>query len=172
MRVLLYEWCVSGGLTGPDAPVLVPPHASAADLEPLAREGRAMLLALLHDGLRAGHLELHAIVDATRPIALPAGVQVHEVAAREELRALAAAACRCDAAIIVAPETGGILAGRVAIARAAGADVIACGPAFLAMAADKQATILALAAAGVPVPAGRRLEAGAAWPEAFLRPAV
>jgi predicted ATP-grasp superfamily ATP-dependent carboligase len=172
MRVLLYEWCVSGGLAGPDAKVLVPPHASAADLEPLAHEGRSMLLALIHDGMRAGNLELHAIVDATRPLALPARVKVHEVAAAEELQTLAAAAGWCEAAIIVAPETGGILAGRVAVARAAGADVIACGPAFLAMAADKQATVLALTAAGVPVPAGRRLEAGAAWPEAFLRPAV
>lgn len=172
MRVLVYEWCSSGGLTGPDAARLVPRSAAAADLEPLAREGRAMFLALLHDGCRDHRLQLHAVVDEHRPLPLPEGVRRIDVPPAAELDRLVHAARGCEAAVIVAPETGGILARRVAAVRAGGVDVIAPGPRFLELAADKQATILALAAAGVPVPAGRRLEAGAPWPAAFVRPAV
>jgi predicted ATP-grasp superfamily ATP-dependent carboligase len=172
MRLLVYEWCCSGGLTDSDRNVLVPLESPAADLEPLAREGRAMFTALISDGCGAEGLELHALVDATRPLVLPGCVQVHPVAVGEERTALVAAARGCDAVLIVAPETGGIFAARVAAVRAAGVDVIAPGPNFIALASDKQATILALAAAGVPVPAGRRLATGEAWPSGFHRPAV
>jgi predicted ATP-grasp superfamily ATP-dependent carboligase len=74
--------------------------------------------------------------------------------------------------IVVAPETAGLLASRVAAVRQAGGNVLAPDAAFLEVAADKQATAQALAAAGVPVPAGRFLPAGAAWPAGFARPAV
>jgi len=172
MRLLVYEWCCSGGLTSPDATALVPPAASVGELEPLAREGRAMFRAALDDGRRSPDLEIHAVVDATRSLALPAGIQVHPVAAGNELPTLVAAARGCDLTLIIAPETGGILATRVAAVRAAGGEVLASGPRLLALAADKQATILALAAAGVPVPAGRRLAAGEHWPLAFHQPAI
>jgi predicted ATP-grasp superfamily ATP-dependent carboligase len=89
-----------------------------------------------------------------------------------ELDVLAAAAATADAALVVAPETGGILARRVAAVQNAGGRPLACDPAFITIAADKQATALALAAAGVPVPAGRSLEPGAAWPPEFFRPAI
>ena len=172
MRLLVYEWCCSGGLTGPDAMALVPKAASASDLEPLTREGRAMFRAALCDGCRSADLEIHAVVDATRPLALPAGVRVHAVAAGDELPALVAMAHGCDLALIIAPETGGILAARVAAVRAVGIEVLAPGPRFLSLAADKQATVLALAAAGMPVPPGRRLAAGEHWPTEFHRPAI
>ncbi len=172
MRVLVYEWCCSGGLSGPDTAVVAPASASVAELESLTPEGRAMFLAVLQDGCRAADLELHALVDEARALALPAGVQLHPVAAGTERAALVATARDCDAVLVIAPETGGILADRVAAARATGTDVIAPGPRFIALAADKQATILALAAAGLPVPAGRTLAAGEQWPSAFRRPAV
>ena len=172
MRVLVYEWCCSGGLTGPDAAPLVPAAASPADLESLAREGRAMFLEVLRDGCRAPGLDMHAVVDATRPVAVPAGVQVHPVAAGDECDSLVAVAKACDIALLIAPETEGLLARRVAAVRAAGVDVIAPGPRFIDLASDKQATILALAAAGIPVPAGRELAAGESWPTGFRRPAV
>ncbi len=131
-----------------------------------------MFLAVLQDGCRAADLELHALVDEARAMVLPAGVQPHPVAAGAERAALVAAARDCDAVLVIAPETGGILADRVAAARATGTDVIAPGPRFIALAADKQATIQALAAAGLPVPAGRTLAVEDHWPTAFHRPAV
>lgn len=131
-----------------------------------------MFLAALLDGCRATDLELHALVDETQEIILPAGVEPHPVAAGDERAALVAMARACDAVLVIAPESGGILADRVAAARVTGADVIAPGPRFIALAADKQATILALAAAGLPVPAGRTLAGGEQWPTAFRRPAV
>jgi predicted ATP-grasp superfamily ATP-dependent carboligase len=138
----------------------------------LAREGRAMLLAVLADAARSRALEVTALIDDSVPFDLPVRGARAAVPSGEEIGCLQEAAAACDVAIIIAPETAGILAGRVAAARAVGAEVIAPDAAWLALAADKQATVLALAAAGVPVPPGRALDVGAAWPQGFVRPAV
>jgi predicted ATP-grasp superfamily ATP-dependent carboligase len=50
--------------------------------------------------------------------------------------------------------------------------VLAADPALVELAGDKQATILALAAGGLPVPSGTVRAAGEAWPVGFHRPAV
>jgi len=143
----------------------------------LAAEGRAMLGALLCDGLRADDLELTLLLDGAAEMPLPLGVDhdrvtVIRVPEGDERRSLAEAAAGADWTLIVAPETDGILADRVALARAAGGRVAAAGGAFITLAADKQATVLALAGAGVAVPAGCLLPAGERLPEAFRRPAV
>lgn len=169
MRLLIYEWCCSGGLAGPDRRAVI---GDTDDSAPLAREGRAMLEALVVDAVRDGGFEVVALVDAATAIDLPPGVCRVNVAAGGECAALVDAARRADAAIVVAPETAGVLAARVAAVRAAGGRPLAPGDAFLRLATDKQATIDALAAAGAPVPAGRALAAGEAWPESFVRPAV
>ncbi len=169
MRLLIYEWCCSGGLSGPDARAVV---GDAADVEPLAREGRAMFESLVADAVRDGGFQVSAVIDATRHVELPSPVRRLPVPPGREVESLLAAARDADAVIVVAPETGGVLASRVAAVRAAGGRVLAPGDAFIRLAADKQATIDALAAAGVPVPAGRSLAAGEAWPAAFIRPAV
>ena len=172
MRVLLYEWCCSGGLHGPDRGVFLADDAVADHAVALAREGRAMLLAVLADAARSRALEVTALIDDSVPFDLPVRGARAAVPSGEEIGCLQEAAAACDVAIIIAPETAGILAGRVAAARAVGAEVIAPDAAWLALAADKQATVLALAAAGVPVPPGRALDVGAAWPQGFVRPAV
>lgn len=169
MRLVIYEWCCSGGLTGPDAPAVV---GDDADPEPLAREGRAMFRTLAADAVRDGGLQVAALVDATIPIELPAAVERIVVQPGHEVASLLAAARLADGVIVVAPETAAVLASRVSAVRAAGGRPIAAGDAFIRLAADKQATIDALAAAGVPVPAGRSLVAGETWPEAFIRPGV
>jgi len=97
--------------------------------------------------------------------------QVNVLVGRE-VDTLLAEAVRADATLIVAPETDGILALRVAAARAAGAHVLAPSAGFIELASDKQATAQALTAAGVPVPAGRSLAAREPWPAGFIRPAV
>jgi len=160
MRLLVYEWSVSGGLGRSVVP------------DAVVREGRLMVRAVLDDAVRDGGLELDLLVDATRPFAVPAGVRSIVVAPGADLDALVAASAASDVTLVVAPETDGLLADRVARCRAAGGRVLAPAAAFLAIAADKQATAEALSAAGVPVPAGRALAPAEPWPVGFIRPAV
>ncbi|MFM7412940.1 MAG: ATP-grasp domain-containing protein [Planctomycetota bacterium] len=169
MRLLIHEWCCSGGLSGPDVSCVVEPGADCSSLE---REGRAMFRSLVADAVRDGGFEVIALVDAARPVDLPPAVRRIDVGASTEVERLVAAARDVDGTIVVAPETGGVLAARVAAVRAAGGRVLAPSDGFMSLAADKQATVDALAAAGVPVPAGRSLAAGEPWPDAFRLPAV
>ncbi len=169
MRILLYEWCCSGGLTGPDAPQVI---GAGDDVEPLAREGRAMFLALVADALRDGRFEVAAVVDEQHAAMTPGGVRSILVPRGREIDTLVSEACRVESTIVVAPETAGVLGARVEAVRAAGGTVAAPPVAFVQLAADKQATVDALAAAGIAVPAGRSLAPREAWPEGFRRPAV
>jgi predicted ATP-grasp superfamily ATP-dependent carboligase len=163
VRILLYEWCCSGGLAG---------REPSDVFESIAREGRMMLESLATDTARDPALDVTVLVDFARPVALPVGVHGREVPAGSEVESLVAAARDHDWTVIVAPETDGALASRVAAVRAAGARVLAPSAAFIGIASDKQATIDALAAAGVPVPAGRSLAPGEMPPIGFHMPAV
>ncbi len=173
MRVVLHEWCCSGGLRTPEAAGL---FGDAGGVQAgLPVEGRAMLAALLCDGVRADDLEFTLLLDAAADMPLPEKrdrVTVIRVPEGEERRCLAEAAATADWTLIVAPETDGILADRVAVARAAGGNVAAADGRFITLAADKQATVIALAGAGVAVPAGCLLPAGGRLPDPFRRPAV
>lgn len=131
-----------------------------------------MFLAVLADAARSRSLRVEPLVDATRPLDLPDGTRARAVPPGAEVACLRQAAAACDVALVIAPETAGILGRRVAAARDAGAAVIAPDAGFITTATDKQATLLAIAAAGVPVPAGRTLPPGAVWPAGFARPAV
>ena len=169
MRLLVYEWCSSGGLAAADTPSIV---RTGDDVEWLAREGRAMFRALVADALRDGGFTVTALVDAARGCDLPAAAEVVPVRAGAEVDQLVAAARSAAATIVVAPETAGVLAARVAAVREGGGHVLGPAVGFVRAASDKQATIDALAAAGIAVPAGRALAAGAAWPDFFRLPAV
>jgi tyramine---L-glutamate ligase len=158
MRVLLYEWCSSGGLVE-DAPAI-------------AREGRMMLEALAADAAKEPGLDVAVLVDATRPIDLPPRARRLAVAPGDDRAALVAAASRADWTLIVAPESDGILLDRVRAVRAAGGRVLAPADGQIATAADKQTTIDVFAARGLPVPAGRSLAAGEPIPAGFRLPAV
>lgn len=135
-----------------------------------------MVAALVADAARAAGIALDVLVDAADAAAwLPRGgaaVEVVRVPAGADGFLLRARAAAADWTIVVAPESDGVLAGLVADVRAAGGRVAGCDPGFIAVAGDKQATALALAAAGVPVPAGRALVAGEALPAGFRLPAV
>lgn len=170
VRLLVYEWCTSGGLAGPDARGVVP-DCQGAD-ESLAVEGRAMAGAVAADARRDGGFETTLLVDAARPLAVPDPARCLPVPAGREIDMLVAEAALADATIVVAPETAGILARRVRAVRAAGGRHLGCDARFIEVAACKQATAAALSAAGVPVPAGRLLAAGESWPPHFALPAV
>jgi len=158
MKLLLYEWCCSGGLAG-----------ASADI---GAEGRAMLEALAADAVRDEKLDVTVLVDPAQTVALPACVHTLANDGKDDVAALVAAARQADWTVIVAPETDGILVDRVAAVRAAGARALNASTAFIAIAADKQATANALAAVGVPVPAGRALGPGESIPADFRLPAV
>lgn len=137
-----------------------------------------MLGALLRDGARSEGLEIAVLLDerllrdaGTAP-EIPDGATTIPVAPGAELDTLVAAARRADRTLLVAPESEGLLAERVAAVRAAGADAIAPDLRFLVAAADKQATVAHLGARGLPVPAGTVLAPGAAVPAGFRFPAV
>lgn len=155
MQVRLYEWCMSGGLAGDDAPIV--------------REGRMMLEALAGDASKRPDFDVAALVEEGRLIDLPAPARRQ---AGGDVATLIAAARAADWTIVVAPETDGILAGLVKAVRAAGGRVLAPADRVIETATDKQATVDALAARGVPVPAGRALAAGAPIPAGFHLPAV
>jgi predicted ATP-grasp superfamily ATP-dependent carboligase len=169
MRLIVYEWCCSGGLAGPDASWVL---GDECDVTSLACEGLAMFRALVADAVRDGGFEVAGLVDERLSVELPAAVRRIVVPHGREIESLVAAAREAAATVVVAPETSGVLASRVAAVRAAGGVVLGPSNAFILLAADKQATIDALAAAGIPVPAGRSLAADEAWPERFRLPAV
>ena len=179
MRVLLYEWCCSGGWHGPDAARLLPGAGGTAQRAAVTAEGRAMLAALARDAVRDPDLDVTVLVDeAALPMAPADGwpdagaVRVSRVRVGAELDLLLQESARADWTVVVAPESCGLLGSRVAAVRAAGGRPAACGSRVIDIAADKQATATALAAAGVPVPAGRLLEADEPLPDLFHLPAV
>lgn len=162
MRLVIYEWCCSGGLS----------EAGSGNAPDFAVEGRAMVEAVAADAVRDGRFEVVAVVGDSQPLSLPAEVLIRRVPPGGEIESLTTEAARADVTLVIAPETDGLLADRVARVRASGGCPLACDDPFLECAADKQATVTALAAAGVPVAAGRSLAAGEPWPKGFHRPAV
>lgn len=169
MRLLVYEWCSSGGLAGPSRPAVLP---EGHDAEPLAREGLAMFRAVIADAVRDGGWTVAALLDASHVVDLPVGVEPQVVPAGQELDGLVTEAARADAVIVVAPETAGVLIDRVDLVRRSGAKVVSPGRRFLEITSDKHTTIETLAEAGVPVPRGMVLDADESWPEGFPLPAV
>lgn len=142
----------------------------------LSGEGRAMLAALLSDAGRDGAIEVELLLDrrlAAESLGpLPRGARIVPVDPGDDLEALRRAAPHCARTVIVAPEDDGLLEDRVAAVRSAGGVAVACDGGFIRLAADKQATAVALAGRGVPVPAGRVLRPGEPLPAGFHLPAV
>lgn len=131
-----------------------------------------MLTALASDAARASRLSACVLVANDVPFEPPAGVELIRAPRGQEPAGLVAAACRHDAAILIAPETDGVLERRVGLVRTTSCRVVGPSAAFIALATDKQATAEALAAGGVPVPAGCSLAAGERPPAGFRLPMI
>src|SRR3954454_13097467 len=132
-----------------------------------------MIGALAADFVRIKDCRVSAMRDPrVLQLALP-GCEVVDVlsrtAHREELERLSAAA---DATILIAPEFDDILLKAARLVSASGGRLISPAPEFVRVAADKQRTCETLAAAGVPVPAGRMLEPDESLPADVIYPAV
>ena len=163
-RVFVYEHLTGGGLQdGGD---------SASCLATLLAEGRALRDALTEDLLRA-RWAVDLLDDPRSGVRPPAGATVHAVVDRQAQRALfRKLAGQADHTVLIAPEWGGVLLAYCREAERCGAGLRSPSAEFVAVAADKHQTIGRLSAAGVPVPAGVAVAAGAALPDAFAWPAL
>ena len=121
MKLVLYEWCCSGGLRGPDARLPSASGAEESHLPSLMTEAAAMLRGLARDAARDPVLEVTVLVDAELPrpirdaLAAEAPGRIRAVPAGKEIDVLVAEAARADWAIVVAPETAAHAAGTAAL---------------------------------------------------------
>ena len=119
------------------------------------REARAVQRAVTALFRAWGRLPLVTTCDARLGHdGLPAD-EVVRVAPGTGLAALSSLASRCGAALVVAPETGGVLARASAVVERTGALLLGSPSAAVAAAADKGALSRRLKEAGRPVPACR-----------------
>lgn len=163
MEVLLYEYVTGGG--GWSA------RLDAEALRRLLPEGRAMVMALAEDLLKAGH-GVHLFWDSRLQNPGVPGAHLRSIAsAEEERKGLLEVAGHCDAAILIAPETSGALLDRVRLLDRADVCLLSPGPESVALFSDKNATCRYLRARGVPVPRGQLL-AGGRLPKHLRYPVV
>ena len=155
MRLLAFEYVCGGGCGA------APPAA-------LRRHGRAMLAAALAG---ADAAEVYTLADARFAAGLPGRVELvppetdWRAAWRREL-------ARCDAALAIAPEEDGALAGLVEDARRAGRVSVNCLPAAVRLAGDKLAFSARLRAAGLPAAATEAWDPARPppWPDGVVKP--
>jgi hypothetical protein len=163
MHIFLYEWTTGGGLV--EEPGALPAS--------LVREGTAMIGALAADLVRIADCRVTVLRDPrVLHLALPGCKFVDVLSSfshREEFERLSAEA---DATILVAPEFDGILLKSARCVVQSGGRLLSPAPELVRVAADKQRTCDALAAAGVPVPPGRLLEIDEPLPGDVSYPAV
>jgi predicted ATP-grasp superfamily ATP-dependent carboligase len=116
----------------------------------LMAEGEAMLRAVVADLRAIGDLDIVVARDDGLP-PLPDGIEILRVADNRIEERWSDCITTCDAALIVAPETGGFLErlNRIVIERPI--QLLGCGPDAVAITASKFATTQCLARAGIPV---------------------
>ena len=139
--IFVFEFITGGGLAGEPLP------------QSLAQEGALMRDTLLRDALELPATTVLTLHDArlTPPAAT---AQVERIAVADAAAfdaAFDAALARADAVLVVAPETGGVLATLTARVEAAGRRLLGCDSATSALAASKSRTARTLAKAGIAV---------------------
>ena len=174
MRLLLYEWCCSGGMQSDFARDIL----QKAPLEDFLKEGRLMLEALACDAEKNADLNITVMVDATLSATeaphFSEHITIEKVPPGKNCSSLLAVASESDHIILIAPETQGILLDSLIAVEQAGLGdrLVNCPVAFIRAASDKQTTCAMLAAAGIPTPAGCTLPSGGSIPTGFRIPAV
>jgi predicted ATP-grasp superfamily ATP-dependent carboligase len=131
---------------------------SEGDLPPgLVREGYAILWALLSDFQAWGAARIVTTLDTRlwlRRGELPTD-EISALAPAEYEAGFRSILSQCDAALIVAPETGGLLARLSAIVVEAGIPLLGCSPKASALAGDKAACDRIFRRAGLLTPPTR-----------------
>lgn len=140
VKVFVYEQLSGGGLCGEPLP------------ESLAREGWAMLRALVADLAILNGYEVVVTVDHRLPAnELPANVEAVIVSERREAQeAFAAAVERADGTCVIAPELDDELARRCEAVEALGGRLLGAPAAAIRRATDKLLLPALLASAGIP----------------------
>jgi predicted ATP-grasp superfamily ATP-dependent carboligase len=141
MKILIHEF-ITGGALG-----------SSAIAPTLLAEGRMMLGALLADLLQLPEHELLLLVDRGRvePIPLHPRLRVRDIGG-DYHHAFRTAVKEVDAALLIAPETGGVLGGLTAFVESRGRLVLGSSSTAVACAGDKARTHRALRAHRIPTP--------------------
>ena len=162
MRILVHEYVTGGGLAGRAVPVS------------LAREGSAMLAALIVDLAAIGCHEIVATSDPRFPPRAPPGVSVVALGAGDT-RVLDALVAAADAVWLVAPETDRCLERLAARVERQGSGLLGPGVQAIRRASDKGSLPRRLARLGVPHPKTRVLRPDVDWKAAareFAGPVV
>lgn len=156
MRILVHEFATGGGLVGRKVPAS------------LAREGQAMLVALVEDLAAIGRHRILTTLDARFPLSLPRGVNVVCLSPGDATQKMGSdpisfdtLVAAVDAVWLIAPETDRCLerlAGRV---ERHGKQLLGSGAAVIREASNKARLPHRLRRAGVPHPATRLLRRGA-----------
>ena len=94
MRILVHEFASGGGLAGRDVPMS------------LAREGSAMLAALIADLAAIGQHQLITTADSRFPLKAPPGVEVVTLSPSSSNRVFDQLIASVDAVWLIAPESG------------------------------------------------------------------
>jgi predicted ATP-grasp superfamily ATP-dependent carboligase len=147
MRILVHEFASGGGFAGRPVPTS------------LAREGRAMLIALLADLSALGRHQIVTTTDSRFAPTAPDGVDVvtiHPGCSVLDLDLLT----KVDAVWLIAPETGGSLERLASTVERAGKTLLGAGSRAIRRAADKRGLPLRLARCGVSHPRTRVVRAG------------
>ena len=142
MRILVFEFASGGGLAGRPVP------------KSLAREGRAMLSALVADLARIGRHEIVTTADRRFTLHAPRGVDVVTIG-RGGAALLDDLIASVDAVWLIAPETDGWLEGLAAKVERTGRMLLGTGSAAIRRAADKQRLPQRLARCGLTHPPTR-----------------
>ncbi len=141
MKILLHESITGGGL------------GSSAVAPALLAEGRMMLGALLTDLLRVEGHELFLLVDRDLAGPIPPGPRLHVRDVGEDYQgAFMQAVEHVDAVLLIAPETGGLLAGLTAFVESRQKLILGSSSRAVACAGDKARTYRVLRAQGIPTP--------------------
>jgi predicted ATP-grasp superfamily ATP-dependent carboligase len=164
MNILLYEYTTGGGLAG--GPV-------TPETQSLLREGAAMISALSTDFVAGGKHRVRVLRDRRLSDWGVPGCEVLQAGAPgDDVMLLDRHAPQADRTLIIAPETGGVLAGRCRIVVESGGRLLGPALEFIELAADKHRTAERLRAAGIPAPQGCTIAVGQALPLDFGYPAI
>lgn len=152
--LFVHEYVTGGGLSSRELP------------GELAAEGAAMLRAVLADCAAWGGVRTLSTLDwRLADVELPAE-HIIRVVPGGHAPAFRAALARCDAALVIAPETAGLLAELNGRVLEAGACLVGSAPEAVRLAGDKWACYQRWLAAGVPTPLTSLADPGTAVPAA------
>jgi hypothetical protein len=147
MKIFVYE-CITGG--GLPSSMIVPS---------LLAEGWMMLEALLADLLRLEEHEVFLLIDRGRVGQVPFHPRLRVIeCGKSRRRVFTEVVEKVDAALLVAPETAGLLEGITASVEARGKLVLGSSIVGIKAAGDKAVTYQLLNAGGIPTPETHRVE--------------